>query len=110
MSLNRLEQLTYDYVHAHPEELRHWQASVRREAAREPDKHEAARRLEGDLWRYVEERSAVARPFKEEAARPGGLRRTSLRNLAELLLRLWVEPKPGAKKAGGGGAASAPKP
>jgi hypothetical protein len=60
------------------------------------DDHVAAARLEAELWRYYEERSAVAAPFKE-AARMEGLQRTSMRNLAELLIRLWTEPRPKKK-------------
>ena len=41
---------------------------------------------------------AVAAPFKD-AVRHEGLARTSMRNLAELLIRLWTEPK--AKKKPG---------
>ena len=40
----------------------------------------------------------MAEPFKS-AARLEGLQRTSMKNLAELLVRLWTEPKP-RKKAG----------
>ncbi len=61
------------------------------------DEHVAVAKLEPELWRYVEERSAVAAPFKE-AARLEGLQRTSMKNLAELLLRLWVEPIPKKKR------------
>ena len=56
-------------------------------------------RLEGELWRYYAERSAVANPFKE-AVRQEGLHRTSMRTLAELLVRLWVEPRPAKRTAG----------
>jgi hypothetical protein len=56
------------------------------------DDHVAAAQLEPELWRYYQERSAVAAPFKEAAAIEG-LQRTSMRNLAELLLRLWTEPR-----------------
>ena len=52
----------------------------------------AAVRLDGELWRYYEERSAVVTSFRE-AARVEGLQRTSMKNLAELLLRLWMEPR-----------------
>jgi hypothetical protein len=43
----------------------------------------------------------VAEPFKS-AARLEGIQRTSMKNLAELLLRLWTEPKP-RKKSGDAG-------
>jgi hypothetical protein len=90
MSLNRNEQMTYDYLHAQADEKRHWQDVVRREFARaEGDPHAAATVLERDLWRYYVERAEVVEPFRGEAQR-AGLARTSMRNLAELLLRLWA--------------------
>lgn len=96
MSLNRHEQMIQDYLRARPDELSHWQDVVRREARRAPDPHAAALVLERELWRYFEERAAVAEPFRSLARREG-LARTSLRNLAELLLRLWVAPPPKSK-------------
>ena len=59
-----------------------WQHKIRAEAT---NSTAAIARLEGDLWRYYEERSSVAAPFKE-AVRHEGLHRTSMRNLVELLL------------------------
>jgi hypothetical protein len=96
MSLNRSEQTVYDYLQAQPDELRFWQGKVQALARREVDEHLAAATLARDLWDYYEERSAVAQPFKEIVAREG-VQRTSMRNLAELLLRLWVEPRPKRK-------------
>lgn len=59
----------------------------------EPDPDRIAFRLEAELWRYYLERAAVVPEFKEAASREG-LGRTSMRNLAELLLRLWAKPRP----------------
>ncbi len=95
MSLNRAEQMVFDYVQGHPDEKRHWHDKVSAISVRARDPHEAAMELEGELWRYYEERSAVASPFREVAQREG-LRRISLRNLAEYLLRVWAPVK--AKK------------
>ena len=91
MSLNRNEQMVYDYLHAQPEERRHWEGVVKREAARAADPHAAAFSLEGELWRYYVERASVAEPFRGVARREG-IARMSMRNLAELLLRLWAPP------------------
>lgn len=92
MSLNRCEQRVFDYLQGHPEERQYWIGKVQT-VCRNSEEHAAALRLEQELWRYYEERSAVAAPFKE-AAQVEGLRRTSMRNLAELLVRLWTEPRP----------------
>lgn len=72
---------------------------VRREMARATDPHEVAFALEGDLWAYYVERAGVVEPFRGEAAREG-LRRTSMRNLADLLIRLWAPPPPKPKARG----------
>jgi len=60
---------------------------------RHPNRAGAALQIEGELWRYNLERSAVAEPFRS-AARLEGLERTSLRTLAEHLIQLWVSPRP----------------
>lgn len=92
MSLNRCEQRIYDYLQSHPEERQHWQGKFQSAVKIFSDEHELVRRLEPELWRYYEERSAVAEPFRG-AAQVEGTRRTSMKNLAELLLRLWTEPR-----------------
>lgn len=98
VSLNRCEQRVFDYLQAHREERQFWQEKLRRLTRISADEYEAARQAEGELWRYYVERSAVAAPFKEAAQREG-LARTSMRNLAELLIRLWTEPRPKKKAA-----------
>lgn len=100
MSLNRNEQMVYDYLLAQPDERRHWESVVRREAARAGDPHAAAFSLEGELWRYYVERAGVTEPFRG-AARREGLARTSMRNLADLLLRLWTPPQAKPRQASG---------
>jgi hypothetical protein len=103
MSLNRSEQRVFDYVQSHPEERQFWEGKVRQAAKSEADDFAAAARLGRELWSYYEERSGVVPAFRE-AARLEGAGRTSMRNLAELLLRLWVEPRPKKKKSAGVGA------
>ena len=98
MSLNRCEQRVFDYWERHRDERQFWQEKVRGAAKIAPDHHAAATRLEGELWRYYVERSGVVNVFRE-AARHEGLQRTSMKNLAELALRLWAEPKPKKKPA-----------
>lgn len=99
MSLNRVEQRVFDYLQGHPDERHYWISKVQNTCRAFENEHAAAGRLETELWRYYEERSAVASPFKE-AARLEGLKRTSMKNLAELMIRLWVEPRPRKKPAG----------
>jgi len=96
MSLNRNEQMFSDYVCAHPEETRFWEEKVRVVAAGAADGHAAAVELERELWRYFEERSQVVPAFREAVAHHGA-QRVSLRNLAELWLRLWAPPRPKPK-------------
>lgn len=93
MSLNRCEQRIFDYLQSHLEERHYWQGKFQRLAKQTNNERIAIEQLEPELWRYYQERSAVASPFKEAAA-VEGLRRTSMKNLAELLMRLWVEPRP----------------
>ncbi|MEN9840554.1 MAG: hypothetical protein RL376_354 [Verrucomicrobiota bacterium] len=91
MSLNRHEQRVFDYLQAQPDELRYWREVVRREVAGASDAHALTSALERQLWRYYEERAAVTEPFRSAVRHEGGTR-TSMRNLAELLLRLWHSP------------------
>jgi len=93
MSLNRSEQMLYDYVQGQTEERQHWQNKVRVLVAQSPDIAGAVARIDSELWRYYLERSEVA-PVFVAAARKYGLKRTSMKNLAEYLIRLWTEPRP----------------
>jgi hypothetical protein len=94
MSLNKYEQGLFDYLEQNPEERRHWQAKVS-EAARLPgDPGTAARGLERELWEYFAERSQHVARLRDLNA--GGLRRVSLQNLSEYLLRMFGPPvRPG---------------
>ena len=99
MSLNRCEQRVFDYLQRHPDERHYWQGKFQRVAKDAHAEHIAVEQLEPELWQYYKERSGVVPVFRE-AARYEGLQRTSMKNLAELLLRLWVEPKPKKKFSG----------
>ncbi len=81
-----------DYVEANPDEKRFWIDRVVKAASDERDTHAAASWLSDELWRYYEERAAVAALFRDWA-RHEGVHRTSMRNLAEYWLRLWVAPR-----------------
>ncbi|MBM3853444.1 MAG: hypothetical protein FJ399_09840 [Verrucomicrobia bacterium] len=96
MSLNRSEQQVYDYLMKQPDERRYWQEKLRRVAKSIGDEHSTVADLERELWRYTVERSAVVSSLREANAAEG-LRRTSMKNLAELLLRLWTDPRPKPK-------------
>jgi hypothetical protein len=93
VSLNRCEQMIQDYWQGHPDERHHWREKVRTIAKGCADHHAAADRLQAELWAYLVERSAVVEPFRGLVQREG-LQRTSMRNLAEYLIRLWTEPRP----------------
>lgn len=95
MSLNRLEQAIYSYWERQPDERRHWEAKTMEIAKARSAPGEAARCLDRDLWAYFVERSGQVR---ELSALGGDLRRTSMLNLAELMLRLWG-PLPKPKKS-----------
>jgi hypothetical protein len=100
MSLNRREQALYDYIRSHPEERQHFQDKVRAIVAGALEAPKAIARIDFELWRYYEERSTVVPAFLE-AARVFGLKRTSMKNLAEFLVRLWTDPKTRKPAAGG---------
>ncbi len=97
MSLNRCEQRVFDYVQSHPDERHFWIAKVQSIFRRSSDDASAVAQIEPELWLYYRERSAVAEPFKS-AARFEGLQRISMKNLAELMVRLWNEPRPKKKQ------------
>jgi hypothetical protein len=99
MSLNRCEQRVFDYLQRHSEERHYWQRKFQTTTKTTDNEYIASDRLADELWRYYEERSRVASPFKEAAAAEG-LKRTSMKNLAELLLRLWTEPKMPKQRTG----------
>ncbi|MBI3884951.1 MAG: hypothetical protein HY302_04385 [Opitutae bacterium] len=99
MSLNRYEQTVFDYLGSHPDELRHWRMKVAEAAAQPREAGELSRSLERELWLYFEERAQHTPVFRQLTA--GGVRRVSLLNLAEHLLRLWGPP-PKAKRGGPG--------
>jgi hypothetical protein len=93
MSLNRSEQMLYEYVQGQTEERHHWQNKVRALVAEAPEMPAAIARIDAELWRYYLERSEIV-PMFVAAARTYGLNRTSMKNLAEYLVRLWTEPRP----------------
>ena len=92
MSLNRSEQQLFEYIEGNREERQFWEHKVREFDAKLSDRALAACSIESELWRYFVERSAVVPKFKH-AAEHEGLRRISLKNLAEYLLRIWGAPK-----------------
>jgi hypothetical protein len=93
MSLNRSEQLLHDYMQSHPDERQYWVSKVQTIVRDSIEASQAVSRLDAELWRYYLERSEVA-PVFMAAAKALGLKRTSMKNLAEYLVRLWTEPRP----------------
>jgi hypothetical protein len=102
MSLNRIEQALFDYIGSHPEERQHFQDKVRAIVAASEDAPQAAARIASELRRYSDERSGVAPGFLGPS-HPPGPHKTSMRNLAEYLVRLWTEPKPKKRSPEGTG-------
>jgi len=90
MSLNRYEQTLFDYIDRHPEEKRYWHAKLHETAARLVEPGSAARELEREMWEYYIERSQHVPVLRE--LNSGGIRRVSLLNLTEYLLRRWGPP------------------
>ncbi|MBL9189353.1 MAG: hypothetical protein JNK23_17855 [Opitutaceae bacterium] len=103
MSLNRCEQRVFDYLQRHQDERHYWQGKFQQILRDVGDERLAVDFVEPQLWRYYLERSSVVQSFRQEAATEG-LARTSMKNLAELLMRLWFEPRP-KKKTGTEGSA-----
>jgi len=93
MSLNRVEQAVHEYISHHPEERHFIQDKVRSLSTGAEGAPLAVARIDAMLWRYFEERSAIVPAFREDV-RVHGARRMSMKNLAELFIRLWTEPKP----------------
>jgi hypothetical protein len=93
MSLNRSEQLLYDYIQAAPDERHYWTSKVQAIVKESADTPSSVARIDSELWRYYLERSEVA-PVFVAAARAYGTKRVSLKNLAEHLVRMWTEPRP----------------
>ena len=98
MSLNRFEQLVFDYLRGHADERQYWQDKVRRIVTQAESVHQAAAQLDGEFWRYFEERSGSVPTFKAMMSPPAP-KRVSMTNLSELLIRLWTEPGPARPRA-----------
>jgi hypothetical protein len=96
VSLNRSEQILYDYVQGQRDERHYWETKVQ-SFVRDADISAAIDRLDSELWRYYLERSEIV-PSLVADARTHGLRRTSMKNLAEYLVRIWGPPMPPKKR------------
>jgi hypothetical protein len=97
MSLNRYEQTLFDYWEKHPDERRHWHAKVTEATRAASEPGAVARGLERELWDHFVERAPHVPALRAIGA--VGLRRVSLLNLAEHIIRLWG-PLPRPKKPG----------
>ena len=91
MSLNRCEQRVFDYLQKHQDERQFWQGKFQRASKDIADERIVSETMESELWRYYRERSEVVPSFKEAVALEGS-QRMSMKNLSELLLRLWIAP------------------
>ena len=90
MSLNKYEQTLFDYIDRHAEERRFWHGKLHEAAGKAANLGEAARELEREMWDYYTERSQHVPALRE--LNPDGLRRVSLLNLTEYILRQWGPP------------------
>jgi hypothetical protein len=95
MSLNKYEQGLFDYLDQNPEERRHWQAKASSAAIQPGEPGVAARDLERELWAYFAERSEHVGSLRQ--LHDGGIRRVSMQNLSEYLIRLFGPPVPRRK-------------
>jgi len=93
MSLNRIEQMLFDYLQRHTEERHFWQAKVRELMQKTESDFVVAADMADRLRIYYEERSRAV-PSLHELASQEGLRRISLRNLAEHMMRIWGPVRP----------------
>jgi hypothetical protein len=93
VSLNRSEQILYDYVQGQRDERHYWQTKVQSFVRESMEISAAVARLDSELWRYYLERSEVV-PTLVADARAHGVKRTSMKNLAEYLVRIWAPPPP----------------
>lgn len=90
MSLNRYEQAVFDYWEKQIDERRHWQTKVADLTRGVAVPVELARALERELWDYLVERSEHVPALRD--LRLEGVRRVSLLNLADHVIRLWGPP------------------
>jgi len=96
MSLNRTEQQLFDHILGHADERQHWEMKVRellRAKAPAGGGQIAPAVLAEELWRYHLERLGTHASYRQTAGREG-TQRTSMRNLAEHLLRVWGPARP----------------
>jgi hypothetical protein len=92
MSLNRCEQIIFDYLKTHPDERQYLHDKVQAIVTGSTEVPNAVARIDSELWRYYEERSAIVPAFRQTLG-PDAPRKISMKNLAELFVRLWTEPK-----------------
>jgi len=93
MSLNRTEQALFDYIENHTEERHFWQGKVRDLMREARDDFAVSAPLAIALRLYCDERRQVG-VLPAEIADHKDLVRTSFRNLAEHLMRLWGPTRP----------------
>jgi hypothetical protein len=98
VSLNRSEQILYDYMQGQRDERQYWQSKVQSFVRESAEVSAAVDRLDSELWRYYLDRSEVV-PALVAAARAHGLKRTSMKNLAEYLVRIWAPPLASKRKS-----------
>lgn len=98
MSLNRYEQLLFDYIERNDDEKRFWVGRVLEIASRGDRLEGLVLDLNNDLWDYFEERARFETIFSDLKFHEGD-RKISMLNLSEYLLKMWARlPKKKARR------------
>ena len=98
MSLNRYEQLLYDYIDRNDEEKRFWEGRVVEIGCQGGRLEGLVLGLNDQLWDYFEERARFD-PVLRDLRFHDGEPKISMLNLSEYLLRMWGRlPKKKARR------------
>lgn len=89
MSLNRYEQLLFDYIESNDDEKRFWVFRVLETLSSGGRSEELVLDLNSQLWDYFEERARFEPVFRDLKFHEGE-RKISMLNLSEYILKIWA--------------------
>jgi hypothetical protein len=89
MSLNRYEQLLFDYIERNNDEKRFWEGRVLEIARQGLRRESLVMDLNSQLWDYFEERARFEACFIDLKFHEGD-RKISMISLSEYLLKMWL--------------------